>query len=172
VEMHYHDALKSAIDFEMKGEEFYLAAVGRTADAFTKNTLQFLANEELRHIEKIEKFSQSLLEQTDFDLEKETESDLPLRAKEYVDRVLHEKAKEISAQSSDIEIYDLALDVENSGYIMYKNAFESNSHENLKKFFRFLMQEEKIHADLLSSSKKYLADPSYYFEAFGGWIFG
>lgn len=170
--MQYHDALKSAIDFENKGEEFYLAAVKRTTDPFTKNTLQFLANEELRHIEKIEKFSQSLLEQTDFDLEKETESDLPLRAKEYVGRMLHEKGKEISPQSSDIEIYDLALDVENSGYIMYKNAFESNSHENLKKFFRFLMQEEKIHADLLSSSKKYLEDPSYYFEEFGGWIFG
>lgn len=170
--MQYHDALKSAIDFEKKGEEFYLAAIQKTIDPFTRNTLQFLANEELHHIEKIEKFSQSLLAETDFDLEKETESDLPQRAKEYVGRVLQEKGEKISPQSSDIEIYDLALDIENSGYSMYKNAFESNSDDNLKKFFQFLMREEKIHYELLSASKKYLEDPSYYFEEFGGWIFG
>ncbi len=172
MESKYCDALEFAIDLEQKGQKMYLSAIQKAKDPHTKDTLQFLADEEVSHIEKIEKFNQALLGKGDFDVQKECQTDLPQRTKEYIDKVTREKGEKVTFESTDIEVYNLALDMEKSSYDLYKDAFEKNSDENLKKFFNFLMQEEQIHYDLLAASKKYLQDPSYYFEEFGGWIFG
>lgn len=171
MELEFCDALKFAIDFERKGRGFYLDAIQKAEDPLAKKTLKFLADEEVHHIEKIEKFNQALLGKGDFDIEKECHSDLPQRTKEYIDKATQDKEEKVSPQTTDIEVYDLALDMEKSSYDIYKDAFEKNSDEKLKRFFQFLMQEEQIHYDLLAASKKYLEDPSYYFEEFGGWIF-
>lgn len=172
MESKYCNALKFAIEFEKKGQKFYLDAVQKVADPFSRKTLEFLADEELHHIDKIEKFNQALLGNSDFDIVTECSSDLPQRVKEYMDSVVRDKQVKVSPRSTEIEVYDLALEMEKSSYHTYKDALESNSDEQLKRFFEFLMKEEQIHYDLLAASKKYLEDPSYYFEEFGGWIFG
>jgi len=172
MESKYCDALRFAIEFEKKGQKFYLDAVQKVADPFSRKTLEFLADEEVSHIEKIEKFNEALLGTGDFDIAKECQSNLSQRVKEYMVSVVSEKEAKVSPQSTEIEVYDLALEMEKSSYDIYKDALESNSDEQLKRFFEFLMKEEQIHYDLLAASKKYLEDPSYYFEEFGGWIFG
>jgi hypothetical protein len=35
-----------------------------------------------------------------------------------------------------------------------------------------IKKEGNLHYNLLATTKKYLEDPSYYFEDYGGWIFG
>jgi rubrerythrin len=172
MEQEYCEALKFAIDFEQEGRKLYLDSIERVKDPFAKRTLAFLADEESHHIEKIEKFNEALLGRGEFDVQAECRSDLPERVKEYVGQVVQEEAGKVSPESSDIKIYELALDMESASYKAYRDAFEENSDEKLRRFFEFLMHEEQIHYDLLDASKKYLADPSYYFEEFGGWIFG
>ncbi|MBI4743457.1 MAG: ferritin family protein [Actinobacteria bacterium] len=168
----YQKFIKFASDFEEKGNKFYLESIDRVKNIFSKRILEFLATEELRHLAKIKLFSQSLMEKDEFDVDKETESDLLERVKRFIQDFMQDKVKQITDILSDIEIYDFALGVEKNGYNVYKEFFEKSEDKKLKRFAEFLMNEEKIHYDLLADSKKYLEDPSYYFEEAGGWIFG
>jgi rubrerythrin len=168
----YQKFIQFASDFEEKGNKFYLESVDKVKNVFSKRILEFLAAEELRHLAKIKLFSQSLTGKEDFDIDKETESDLSARARKFIQEFIQDRIKQITDTLSDIDIYDFALGVEKNGYNIYKEFFEKSEDEKLKKIAEFLMNEEKIHYDLLVSSKKYLEDPSYYFEEAGGWIFG
>jgi len=168
----YCDALRFAIDFENKGEQFYRQSIETVADATAKKALQFLADEELGHIRKIEDFNNSLLGEGSFDLERECSRELPERIKRFVKEYVSDKAKEITSGSEDVQIYDVALDIEKRGYDMYKSIHVGNENAVLRQFFEFMAAEEIQHYNLLASTKKYLEDPSAYFEDYGGWVFG
>lgn len=171
LETAYCDALKFALDFEVKGEKFYRESIEKVDDPHAQKTLQFLAAEESHHIDKIERFNQSLINKEHFDLSNECDSKLVASIENYLDEFIKNKEKTIAEKASDVEIYDVAMEMENSGYQMYKKAFDENQDNRLRKFFKFLMNEESLHYNLILASKKYLEEPSYYFEDFGGWIF-
>lgn len=168
----YCDALRFAIDFENKGEQFYRQGIEAVVDATAKRALRFLADEELGHISKIEEFNNSLLGKSSFDLQSECRTELPGRIKAFVKEYISDKTKEITAGSQDIQIYEVALDIEKRGYDMYKSVHAGNENTDLRRFFEFMAAEEIQHYNLLASTKKYLEDPSAYFEDYGGWVFG
>ena len=168
----YCDALRFAIDYETKGEKYYRKAGNETKDHLARKTLFILADEEIEHIRKIEKFNDHLLGTSDFDLNKECELSLPERVKTFLSEVKEIAKTESQSELSDISVYDAAMANEKQGYEMYSGVRDSTKDERLKTFFSFLVDEEKSHYKLLSASRKYLADPSYYFEDDGGWIFG
>ncbi len=175
----YCEALELALDFEKKGEEFYRDSMQRVEDGFAKRTLDFLAREELHHIQKIEQFNEALIGNgKDFDFDAFCQTELPQRIEAHLKEFLSREEREIGPRSSDIDIYDTAMDMEKESYKMYKESYEalevpsSTNDKRTKQFFEFLLKEESLHYDLLAESKKYLQEPSYYFEDYGGWIFG
>lgn len=171
--IYYCEALESALDFERKGEKFYRESIQKVEDKIAKKILVFLADEEKSHIEKIQKINTALNNNVeDFDYGTYCESKLPDRIKEHLNRMIEKEKSKINSQSSDITIYNLAMDMEKAGYEMYEKSYQQSADDKTRKFFEFLRKEEHIHYDLLASSKKYLEDPSYYFEDYGGWIFG
>jgi len=171
--IYYCEALESALDFERKGENFYRESIQKVEDKFAKETLAFLADEEKSHIKKIQEINNALNHNVeDFDYDSHCESKLPDRIKEHLNRMIEKEKDKITLKSSDIAIYKLAMDVEKAGYEMYEKSYQQSADDKTRKFFEFLRKEEHIHYDLLASSKKYLEDPSYYFEDYGGWIFG
>ena len=168
----YCDALWFAIDYEKKGEEYYRRTGNETKDPLARKTLFILADEEIDHIRKIEQFNDHLLGTSDFDMNKECQLTLPERVKTFLSEV-KEIAKESSGgEISDIGVYTTAMANEKQGFEMYSSVKDSSKDDRLKQFFGFLADEESSHYKLLSASKKYLEDPSYYFEDDGGWIFG
>lgn len=168
----YCDALRFAIDYERKGEEYYRRAVDKAQNPFAKKALIFLADEEVEHIRKIEEFNQYMLGVSDFDLDSECAVGLPDRVMEFIDTAKAAGKPASPADLSDLAVYDLAMATEKQGFEMYASVRDSSGDERLKRFFGFLAGEEVIHHKLLAESKKYLEDQSYYFEEAGGWIFG
>lgn len=165
------DAIKFSIDFENRSEDFYRSAITQVKDEFGKKALRFLADDEVKHVEKIKAFNTALLNRDNFDLESQCRSDLPERLSDFLDEVIADKSKDINQESSDIDIYTAALSMEKTGYDAYIKAFEDEQDPRIKKFFKFLADQETLHYKLLAESKKYLTDSSYYFEDYGGWIF-
>ena len=171
MDLAYCDALRFAIDYEKRGEEYYRKSGAKASDPLAKKTLFFLADEEVDHIRKIEQFNDHLLGTAEFDLDRECALSLPEKVQTFIeDAKKGDKAKQES-QLTDIEVYDEAMTHEKQGFEMYANVRESSSDTRLKQFFGFLADEEIVHHKLLAASKKYLDDPSYYFEEDGGWIF-
>jgi rubrerythrin len=169
----YCEALAIALDFELKGEAFYRQLIDKVSDPFAKKVLTFLADEEVEHIRKIEAFNDSLLGNGEFDFEAECSLDVPERIQKFVESRRQEAEKNVSPDSNDIDIYDVALLLEQKSYEFYEKALATTEgDEKVETFFRFLLAEEQEHYDFLAYSKRYLEDPSYYFEEYGGWIFG
>ena len=175
----YCEALELALDFEKKGEEFYRDSIQKVEDEFAKRTLNLLAHEELHHIQKINQLNEALVGNSeDFDFDAFCQTELPQRIEAHLKKFTGKEEQKIGPRSNDIEIYDLAMDMEKESYDMYKDSYETlgiparANDERTKKFFEFLLKEESLHYDLLAESKKYLQEPSYYFEDYGGWIFG
>ncbi|MBE0448796.1 MAG: ferritin family protein [Actinobacteria bacterium] len=172
MEQAYCDALKTAIEFERNGEAFYRQLIGSVSDPFAKKVLVFLADEEVDHINKIEMFNDSLLGKSEFDFETECNLELPDRVQALVQAKMRDTDKNVSPESDDLDIYDVAIALEARSRELYEQALNETDNERVETFFRFLLAEEREHYDLLASSKRYLSDPSYYFEEYGGWIFG
>ena len=169
----YCEAIKFAIEFERRSERFYRDAAEKVTDVFAKKALGFLAADEVTHAKKIEDFNAALIERRDFDLETECRSDLPERLDKFLQQVIAKGSKEIGSGATDIEVYDVAMELEKEGYDAYTGAYNNESEDpRVKRFFKFLAGQETIHYNMLAYSKKYLEDPSYYFEEYGGWIFG
>ncbi len=169
----YCEALRLALEFERENQEFYTQKLNEVKDPRAKKTLEFLINEDSHHIDKIIRFNSSLLGNEEFDDEKECSSKLSEKATELFKIIIGQSTANITVEDTDVEIYEKAMELENKGYKMYKLCSESKELDyRVSKFFAFLAEEESQHYDLLAKTKKYLEDPSYYFEEEGGWIFG
>lgn len=169
----YCEALKIALEFERENQEFYSQKINEVKSPLAKKALEFLIREDSRHIDTIIRFNRSLFGEEVFDQEKECSTELPEKVKELFKTIIDLSTSAISVDDSDIQIYEKAMELENKGYKMYKLYSESKELDHrVRKFFSFLAEEESNHYDLLAKTKKYLEDPSYYFEEEGGWIFG
>ncbi len=169
----YCDALALALDFERENQDFYREKLKETREPLARKALEFLIKEDDKHIEKILRFNRSLLENEEFDQEKECQIDVPEKVKELFKTLINKTTGKITAFDSDLEIYEKAMELENKGYKMYQLCSQNEElDEKIKRFFAYLAREESLHYDLLAKTKKYLEDPSYYFEEEGGWIFG
>ncbi len=171
MEKYFCNAIQLSVEFEHRSEDFYRSAIAQVKDEFGKKALQFLADDEIKHVEKIKAFNTALLSRDNFDLEAQCCSDLPERLSDFLDEVAANKSKDINEESSDIDVYDAALSMEKTGHEAYLKAFEDEKDPRVKKFFKFLADQETLHYKLLEESKRYLEDSSYYFEDYGGWIF-
>ncbi len=170
--IYYCEALESAMKFEKRSRDFYQNSVEKVDDQFAQKTLGFLAEEEQHHMDNIRKVNQELIKESEnFDFVAYCTSDLPERIEKHLKEVVDRRSKKVWPQMSDLEVYDLALDMEKAGYGVYQDYYDESEDEKTKQFLDFLINEEKIHYELLQSTKKYLEDHSYYFEDFGGWIF-
>ncbi|HZD60604.1 MAG TPA: ferritin family protein [Anaerolineae bacterium] len=172
MEQAYCEALGIATEFELNGEAFYRQLIEKVSDPFAKKVLVFLADEEIDHIRKIEAFNNALLGKGEFDFETECNLELPDRIEALIQARMKDADKNVSPNSDDLDIYDVAMLLETRSYELYEQILNDVEDERVETFFRFMLSEEKEHYDLLASSKQYLTDPSYYFEEYGGWIFG
>lgn len=168
----YCEALKEALLLEKEGKKFYEESLERVKNRFAREALNFLINEEERHIDTILRFNSSLLGKSDFDLEKECGVKADEKIKKLIElHVLDRVKKELKEAKTDIEVYEVAMDFEKRGYEFYRERAEKEENEKVKMFFEYLTQEEIKHYELLQQTIKYLSEPDYYFEDFGGWIF-
>jgi len=59
--------------------------------------------------------------------------------------------------------YEVAMELENSGYKYYESMLAEVKEVTLKELLKFLLQEETRHHDLLQSTYTYLTDPANWF---------
>lgn len=169
--MYFCEALEMAIELENESVRHYQEILKKLNNKFAKKALEFLIREEREHVKKIKRFNKLVMESKNFDIEKECTSDLKKRIHTFVKSAVDATFEKLDVVRNDIDVYKNAMDLERRKYHVYQDYFEREKDERVKKFLTFLMEEEKLHYELLLQSKKYLEDPSYYFEDAGGWIF-
>jgi rubrerythrin len=133
--------LKEAIDKAIQNEElshkFYIDLIGAVEDTVSKDTLQFLANEEVTHKEILEKYQKGEF------------SDRALGIDAVVDAriVEHLAAPESNAIKEQKDLFLVAAKREKASHEFYEKMAQLHPEDELKKLFLKLANEELKHKE-------------------------
>ncbi|HWR81706.1 MAG TPA: ferritin family protein [Candidatus Deferrimicrobium sp.] len=147
---------------EEEGRQFFQQAAAETESRLAQQTFEFLAREEDKHIEKIDRFYTSLEESGGKDCPEIEKSDAEQRLAAFND-MLAQLKDEIKPTVTDIEAYRLALKFENGAEEFYAAQIRQTDNPRITKFYRWLIEEEKMHARLLKSCLNFVENPGEWF---------
>jgi rubrerythrin len=160
------EPLKVALRLEQEGKRFFSEAAATVKGKAARQTFEFLAAEEDKHIRRIEELYRSL-EESEGNAALDTEdSDAELRFVAFNDR-LAELRNEIKPTISDIEAYQTALKFENGAEDFYSEQVAKSTDPKIRKFYSWLIHEESMHAKVLNSCLRFAEDPATWFQERG-----
>lgn len=158
---HILEPFALALKLEEEGRQFFLMAAQKTKSRLAKQTFEFLASEEDRHIEKIRKFYRSL--ELSEELPEVEDSDAEAKLIAFNDR-LAQLTEEANDVATDLQAYRTALEFENGAEELYASRMLSTDNPRIKKLYRWLIEEEAMHSRLLRSCVKFVEDPTGWFD--------
>ncbi len=152
--------VQAAINFERRGVNFYLELASQTKNRLGRRLFYSLAGEEISHILTIEDMAQQLEERKIISSESSGEK-LEGKIRNYFQSLAREKL--IENRMDNLEGYEMAMQIENQGYEMYKNFQAEAGSEYEKNFFTRMMEEERKHYEALQNVYYYLKSPDDWF---------
>ncbi|MEW6051378.1 MAG: ferritin family protein [Candidatus Zixiibacteriota bacterium] len=157
------EPLEIALRLEQEGRQFFLEAASTVTGRVARQTFEFLAGEEEKHIKRIQEFYKSLELTGGQQVPEVEDSDADRRLVAFNDRMALLK-DEIKPSLSDVEAYLTALKFENGTEEFYSRQIESATDVNIKRFYRWLINEEAMHAKVLQSCVQFARDPAAWFK--------
>jgi rubrerythrin len=151
-----------ALKLEEDGKAFFLEAAKKTTSKFARRTFEFLAAEEDRHIATIKEFFASVTRGDESQLVDVGESDAEEKLVSF-NETLARLEKADQPIGSDREAYEFAIKFENGAEEFYEEKLAEATHPRVKKFYKWLIAEEKMHARLLKSCLMFVDDPAEWF---------
>lgn len=156
-------AVKTAIQLEMDGEEYYRQAAEKSTTPFGQKLFSQLADEEKNHLEKVEEIYKVLEKQLQWP---EKLGLVPPSAAIYdVFKKATGKLKDKApAESSDLEAIKTAMKMEEKSIALYDGLATRAPGSDTKRFFVLLSYEERGHYLALFDAYDYLIDPAAWLE--------
>ncbi len=161
--MELKQALYTALDFEVKGKKIYEEAAAKTKNPIVAKTFSYLAEQELHHVKEIKEYTEKENVELKGDRLEDTKKFFSMTVKEFKEKT------ELS--EDDIKAHETALELEQNAYDFYKEQHDKVKGEGLKKFFKFLMEQENAHYELVQKALEYIKDPAGFYTEEEGWIF-
>ncbi len=158
------EPLRIALKLEKEGKQFFLDAAGSTRSKIARQTFEFLAKEEDKHIDHIQKMCESVEGSQGKDLLDAGVSDADRKLAEFNAR-LAKLRDEFRGSSDDSTAYNMALKFENGAEEFYDRMMKESSDPRVKKFYKWLIEEESMHSRLLKSCLKFVEDPAVWFKS-------
>ncbi|MBW2977734.1 ferritin family protein [Candidatus Woesearchaeota archaeon] len=156
------EALKYALDFEEKGEQIYRDIAENSSDEFVKNTFNGLAKDEHIHEQVIKGYIEG---KADFSELKKVTLD-PKRFFGTVTEEFKQRAKEYGAE---LKPFDTGIELEKQSIAYYKEQLEKVETDEAKRFFEFLLEQEKFHLKSLEQVREFIGDPENFYVEFERW---
>lgn len=154
--------LETAIANEIEGRNILIKGKDTAETPLAKATFQFLADEELKHIELIKDFSKTLAGVKPWDSEKLEElnlSEAGSQIRSIFERFATQFEEVNTADDERLEIYRVAMDMERRGYEFYSKAAESAEDPRAKELYAFLASEEQRHFQMIQDTHDFLEQP-------------
>lgn len=158
------EPLRIALKLEMEGKQFFLDAASSTRSKIARQTFEFLAKEEDKHIDHIQKMCESVEGSEGKDLLDAGISDADKKLAEFNSR-LAKLRDEFQGSSDDSAAYNMALKFENGAEEFYEKMMNESDDPRVKKFYKWLIEEESMHSRLLKSCLKFVEDPAVWFKS-------
>ena len=158
--------LEAAIKMEKDGRNFYLKSSRAAKNAAAKRLLVSLADEELKHIDRIKEIHEGLKEDRDWADFRKTISRTAKAKLRLVFRPLSSaEKKRLKADPSNLEALEISMKKEKASYDYYDRQSKDTGVRIAKVFYERLKKEEEHHYELLEEAYSLLSDPASWFVA-------
>lgn len=157
------DALTASIEMEEGGREFYLKIAKKSKNEFGKKVFESLADDETRHIAAIKEYCEMIKKSKTPNLCAVMPRHKSIKERIIFGRRESELIKRVRPDADELKAYTIAMDMENNGYNFYKKTLDAVKDPNVKDLYKFLLGEEEMHHDILSSTYEYLKNPAAWF---------
>ncbi|MHB1004115.1 MAG: ferritin-like domain-containing protein [Chloroflexota bacterium] len=155
--------LGDAMQLEVEGRRFYLAAATRTRDQSGKKMFASLAADETEHLEKLKKERDQIAGAGKWLSAAEAVTRQPARWHTPIFNQASAAETGLSANPDDVEALRLAMNAEKESYDLYAESRDKIADPDGKALFDFLAVEEKSHFELLQSAMEYLTNTATFF---------
>jgi len=147
------EAFEKALKFEQNGYNIYSETAKKTQNPIVKKTFKYLADQELFHIDEIKGYIAAI------DADIEFKGDDLEKTKEFFKTTTEEFKEKTELSDDDIKAHEAGLHLEKSAYNFYKEQHDLIDNEEIKKFFKWLMEQESAHYNLIDKSYQFIKDP-------------
>ncbi len=156
------EALKVALNNEMKEREFYLKNAERTRNSVGKAMFKQIAGEELEHYERLKQLHEN------WEKDKKWPETVPLKVKEttvgsVLKEVVQKAPKSAKGDADDLKALSVAIEFEGKGTEYYAKLRDEVSDPKEKAFFNLLANIEHEHYVSLKETEEFLTDPVSWF---------
>lgn len=156
------EGLQFAIQMEIDGKEYYQKVSQSSSNRLGKELFQALAAEEDIHRQKFEEIYEAIRNKkawpkTDFKPKRGR------RLRTIFARAVGGMGSNIKAPATDLDAIQIAMDMENKSYDLYKSRDQAAPNATEKDFYRILAAEERGHYLVLLDSYEYLKNPAAWF---------
>ena len=158
------NALKTAIEMEIKGQVFYKEVAEKYEKGLTKDIFTGLAKDEITHKNAIEKYYSSIKDDKNLPSLKSILSAEPERDRTIFKKSFDELTSALDSGADLVAAYKTGMELEKTGYDYYEKVLGAVEDQKLKDLFQFLLKEENQHYTLLASTYDYLTRPQDAFD--------
>ncbi len=155
------DAIKTAIQMEKDGYDFYSKAAAQTNSDMGRTIFESLANDEQRHLDIFQKMFEEKVGKSEWD-------DLVNSSKKYAIIPIFptnlNDAPGMDNDSSEIDALRLAMDSEKEAIDYYSDIKENIDNKYLLKIINEIIEQEKNHFSLLEKEFNHINTTGYWFE--------
>jgi rubrerythrin len=162
------EALQDALTFEEEGTKFYAEEANKAVSKITREALLDLAKMEVEHGRRIKDAYQSIQKSGKLSGKEIGTSETMQQALKTIFNRISKDLESLKKQKgqnfeSDEDVLISAANLEVRGLNMYQESLEQATEDGAIEFFQWLVNEEKMHYDLLIQTKHYLANPDTWF---------
>ena len=155
------EAVKTAIQMEKDGYDFYKKAAMQTSSDMGKTIFEGIAKDELMHLDVFEKMFEEKIGKTEWDK-------LVDSSKKYQEIPIFPKdLKEISGANPDeneLDALRIAMDSEKDAIDYYTEIWEKSNDNEVKKIIDQIIEQEKKHYFLLEQEFNHLSNTGYWYD--------
>jgi rubrerythrin len=166
--------VEAALGFEEEGRKMLLDAEKSSVDPLSKATFQFLADQEIKHIETIKAFADYLEKSGEFDpnsLERQaTGIDAKAEIKKIFERIRPEFEATAGSENERLEVYAAAMNMEHRGHDFYQHAASQTADPTARKLYTFLADEEGEHFRIIQDTRDFLRQPDAFMAIEEHWM--
>jgi len=156
--------LEAAIKMEQDGRNFYLKSSKSAKNTVAKRLFASLADEELKHIERIKEIYKGLKEDKDWvDFGKTISKTAKAKLRLVFRPLSCAEKKRLKADPSNLEALKISMKKERDSYDYYDRQLKDTGVRIAKVFYERLKKEEERHYELLEEAYSLLSDPASWF---------
>ena len=157
------DMLKTTLELEEKGKEFYEKAVASCSGVLARDMFDALIKEEDVHIERIKKIYTSLIDNQKWTEEWRSVGAVREDLGRLFRKIASRQGKNIQVATEELEAMDVGIDLEERSVKYYKDHLSRTKDPMEKSFLERMVDEEKDHLTLLKDMKFFHSNPTAWF---------